>query len=428
MKLYRVFFFLLAFFIVISSTCQAESSKPKIAVFDFQVTGSGIETENPGAMVAEGLLSAFADDGRFEIVERWRLNGVLEERFLGKSTRVDDNMAAKIGREISARIMISGSVLKLKNRLEIDARIINVERVNVTVEEYVKGGPNDDLRDLVNRLSKIIIGKFPLRGVVVDIDGRNITIDLGRRVGAKKDMQFIVYQRGKAIHDPKTDAIINYKIYRIGTIELVEIKEKTANGIVLDELFPGAIKRKHKIREIWKEDISSTNSEPGDVLKTGRHKIAVFPWRLRQKASSTKSILIDTYSGVIKNSKWLTLKASYYDHPQIEVKKIKARVFDGIEYSSNSAGHLKKDEVKGICALGAKLGVDAILLGKMSAKKLPSDMLEFQYIYAYLIHVETGRIFEVKKKSIRAFARDVLPGVLQEVVGQYENEFFTASD
>ncbi len=428
MKLFRVFFILLSFSTIISATCSAELSKPRLAVFDFQLMGSGFETEDPGSVVAERLLSAFADDGRFEIVERWRLNGVLEERFLGKSTIVDDRTAVKIGRDLSARFMISGSILKLDNRLEINARVIDVERLVIKAEEYVKGELKDDLHELTNRLWTKINQRLPREGVVAKRNGRDVILDLGGG-GVEKDARFIVLQRGKAKRDPKTGAILGYDLYQIGKISLVDVNKKRVAGVVLEEIFSGAVKKGHLVREELKERGSASTIEPENALKEGAHKIAVFPWRLKNRASSAKSILVETCARVIKASRRLTLEASYYHHPRRDdVRRIDSRAFDAIEYGADSAGRPGKDEVKDICALGAKLGVDAVLLGKMSAKKLPSDLLEFHYIHAYLIHVETGRIVEVKVKSIHGSPRDVLPGVVRDVVGRYEKEFSTAVD
>ncbi|MCP4686897.1 MAG: hypothetical protein GY859_02540 [Desulfobacterales bacterium] len=421
MKLLRAFFLSLSLFLLICPTCRAQLVKPKIAVFDFRIIGGGVEGENSGAAAADWLLSAFAADGRFVAVERWQIDKVLEERFLGASTMVGDRMAVKIGRAIPANIVILGSVLRLESRVEVIARIIDVDRVKLKGEVSEKGAPEEDLRDLVNRLAKKIIRKSPRKGVIVDINGRTATINLGGQVGAEKGMRFMVYQRGGPVRDPDTGEIVDYRFYEIGRIELVEINEKTARGILIEEIFRGAVKKKHKVVEIREKAGSSSGTGPGDPQKKKTDTIAVFPWRLERKAFSIKTILSETCFRVIKNSRRLTLKASFYDHPYDNtVKKINSRELDAMEYRSHPAGRLEKGEVDEICGLGEKLGVDAVLLGKMSARKIWSDLLEFRNIHVYLVHVKTGRIFEEKIKSVRGYAGDVLPGVLQNVVEKYE--------
>ena len=80
-----------------------------------------------GAIVAEWFITAFVKAGRFDVVERGMISKIIEEQKLSMSGILDDTTASKIGKLLGVETIISGSVLKLQNILEINARIIDVE-------------------------------------------------------------------------------------------------------------------------------------------------------------------------------------------------------------------------------------------------------------------------------------------------------------
>ncbi|MBU1053111.1 MAG: hypothetical protein KKC46_04680 [Proteobacteria bacterium] len=231
-------------FLLFQSPILAESAdfrKTKIAVLDFQLQGEGFETQDMGLIVAEWFITALVKAGRFEVIERGLLKKLLEEQKLSMTGVVDASTATQIGKFLGVKTIISGSVMKLQGVIEINARIIDVETASIIAAENVKSSAAVKLQDLVVLMSAKIIKNFPLEGYIVNKSGSKVTIDLGRMAGVKDDMEFSVYKEGKVIKHPKTGAVIDVQRIETGTIKITSIRDKIAEGIIVNEDSPGSI-------------------------------------------------------------------------------------------------------------------------------------------------------------------------------------------
>jgi len=252
MKKYIVFLILLTFFISIPLTANADFKRSKIAVLDFDLKGAGFETEDMGAIVAEWFITAFVKDGRFDVIERGLLKKILNEQKLGMSGILDETTATKIGKLLGVKIIISGSVLKLQNILEINARIIDVETASIIAAENVKSSAAVRLQDLVVRMSAKIIKNFPLEGYIVrrKTGKWRVSVDLGRIAGVKEGMEFIVYKEGQIIRHPKTKEILDVETVQTGKIIITKVKDKISTADIVEEIVPGAILSGHMVKSL----------------------------------------------------------------------------------------------------------------------------------------------------------------------------------
>jgi len=252
MKRYIAFLIVLAFFISIPLAANADFKRSKIAVLDFDLKGAGFETEDMGAIVAEWFITAFVKDGRFDVIERGLLKKILNEQKLGMSGILDETTATKIGKLLGVKIIISGSVLKLQNILEINARIIDVETASIIAAENVKSSAAVRLQDLVVRMSAKIIKNFPLEGYIVrrKIGKWRVSIDLGRIAGVKEGMEFIVYKEGQILRHPKTKEILDVETVQTGKIIITKVKNKISTADIVEEIVPGAILSGHMVKSL----------------------------------------------------------------------------------------------------------------------------------------------------------------------------------
>jgi len=140
---------------------MADFKKTKIAILDFKLQGHGYETENMGVIVAEWFITAFVKEGRFEVVERGLLKKILDEQKLGMTGVIDETTATKVGKLLGVKAIISGSVMKLENILEINARIIDIESASIVAAENVKSSRAAQLQDLVVQMSEKIVNGLP---------------------------------------------------------------------------------------------------------------------------------------------------------------------------------------------------------------------------------------------------------------------------
>jgi curli biogenesis system outer membrane secretion channel CsgG len=94
----------------------AAQGKPSIAVMKFTVSaGSGYNywhsaSWDLGSGMAEMTTTALLDSGKFKVLERQQIEGVLGEQNLGDSGRVDPATAAKIGKILGAQFLLYGTV------------------------------------------------------------------------------------------------------------------------------------------------------------------------------------------------------------------------------------------------------------------------------------------------------------------------------
>lgn len=226
---------------ILVQPAAAEFKKTKIAVLDFQLQGGKHDSADMGKIVAEWLITALVKEGRFDVIERRLLEKVLQEQKIGVSGLVDESSASKLGRVLGAKIVITGSLMEYQGVVEANARIIEVETSSIIAAENVKSTSAVKLEDLVVQMAEKIIRDFPLEGYIVQREGNQVLIDLGNRSGVKPGMQFVVYQEGRVIKHPKTGEVLDIERIETGTIQVKDVKNKTADGVILHESTPSAI-------------------------------------------------------------------------------------------------------------------------------------------------------------------------------------------
>ncbi len=139
-------------------SAQATDTRPTLAVLYF--TNSALVDFDSYAPLSKGmaemLINEIAQNQAVRVVERDRLQPLLEEQNLQNSDRVDKETAVKLGKTLGARHMLMGSFVIDPNRnLRIDVRAVNTETSAI---EYVKtvSGKADQLLQLVIDLGQQI--------------------------------------------------------------------------------------------------------------------------------------------------------------------------------------------------------------------------------------------------------------------------------
>lgn len=92
----------------------SRSKRPRIAVMDFEFSSIGNEwapwLQTNVKAVNEILVNKLVDGGHFAVIERTKLDQILQEQNLGTTGRIDTSSAAKIGRVLGVQTIIIGSV------------------------------------------------------------------------------------------------------------------------------------------------------------------------------------------------------------------------------------------------------------------------------------------------------------------------------
>ena len=138
--------------------------KPTIAILYFDYGGKKAELEPLREGLAQMLISDLAELSEIRVVERARLNAVLDEQKLAASGKVDAATAARIGKLLGARELVLGSFFDLAGALRIDARVVEVETGKI-VRSVGANGPAADFwaleRDLAGKLGDTMRTALP---------------------------------------------------------------------------------------------------------------------------------------------------------------------------------------------------------------------------------------------------------------------------
>lgn len=141
---------------------QNLQDRPGVAVLPFTNGGSfGAKKEDLAPLevgIQQMLLTELQQNAALRIVERSTLKEMLAEQDLGASGRVDPQTAARIGKLVGARYVISGVFMDLNGNFRMDGRIINTETGEIVRAVDVRA-KRDQIYDLLVQLAgKITAG------------------------------------------------------------------------------------------------------------------------------------------------------------------------------------------------------------------------------------------------------------------------------
>ncbi len=100
-------------------------ARPRIAVIGF----SDIQNNVPvvSNLISETLISELFKTGKYDIIERKLLSGVLEQQKLNLSGLVDEATARKVGKLLGVDYIVSGTLIELGGVLNVNARMVSIE-------------------------------------------------------------------------------------------------------------------------------------------------------------------------------------------------------------------------------------------------------------------------------------------------------------
>lgn len=97
-------------------SCVAIAATPRIAVVDFdshQYAG-----ELPGAQLADYVVDELVNHNLFDVIEREKLNSIMQELNFGASGFVNAGSAAKIGNMLGATHLMTGRVISVEREVQ----------------------------------------------------------------------------------------------------------------------------------------------------------------------------------------------------------------------------------------------------------------------------------------------------------------------
>ncbi len=272
----------------------------RVAIFDFQNNSeqSYWFSSDLGPSMRNMIDTAFSENQTlnrmFVVVERDKLALVMKEQGLAGSGAVDPQTAAKVGRILGVKYIVTGAINTfsinttggslsvlggiggklVQAKSSVDVRFIDTttaERIlSVSADGEVKKGGGmfrgntlsreaewGIASETLTKISKTLVDKLVgggyldriqtaagrLEGKIIKVEGNQAWINLGSSSGVKVGDRFAIISVGSELIDPDTGAKLGATEKQTGTAEVTEVQEKFA--VVT---FKGAAKAKDTIR------------------------------------------------------------------------------------------------------------------------------------------------------------------------------------
>jgi TolB-like protein len=149
-----------------------------LAVFPFDHKGRITEA---GLVFQDDFIHALVQRRRFRLVERQRLDLVLEEQKINRSRLIDPNTALRLGHLAAAQAIVAGTLVETRTGMEIIGRVIDSETGEIlcTADTYGEDKTLAGLKEQTGSLALKLHREFPLvDGVVIERKGDLIITDL----------------------------------------------------------------------------------------------------------------------------------------------------------------------------------------------------------------------------------------------------------
>jgi TolB-like protein len=203
-----------------------------LTVLPFEQSGAVSES---GFAFQDLLIDSLVNQNRFRIVERARLDVILQEQKLSGTELIDKSTALRLGELVAAQSVVIGSIVEMRTGTEIVARVVDTETSEVLVSEDVYDelkGPSG-LRSLAEGMAIKFHHAFPLLdGRVLQQKGNAIFTDLGQDK-VKLNRRLLVFREEPLTH-PVTGKILGADSVIVGRARVSQVMPETSKADLLN--------------------------------------------------------------------------------------------------------------------------------------------------------------------------------------------------
>ena len=196
-----------------------------IAVLDFGNVGSPPPNLGEAEVLGLEIERQFFETDRWFVVERDRLDAVLQELEIGSSDLANSNYANQVGQFLAARGLLSGDIIRRGGEAKVNLRLIDTEKrvvaawAQASMTSELEVSAKEIVSQIVDRLEK----DFELRGRVVSATGE-VLLNIGQAHGVRAGQSFDVYTKES---DPLAAGSVK-SLTPVAQLEIVDVDESSA--------------------------------------------------------------------------------------------------------------------------------------------------------------------------------------------------------
>jgi len=163
---------LLSFFLLI---CYGYGQQENIAVLDLDPTGI---SPNEAQFLSDRLRTELFETGVFQVVERGKMNSILQEQGFQNTGCTSLECAVEIGQLLNVQKMVAGSIGKIEDIYSISLRLINVKTGAIT---------KTATRDFTGKLSAVLTDVIP--AVAQDLSSGSKDSEVTQKEDKKEEVE-----------------------------------------------------------------------------------------------------------------------------------------------------------------------------------------------------------------------------------------------
>jgi curli biogenesis system outer membrane secretion channel CsgG len=236
--------------------------KRRVGIVDFE-NRAPYAKARLGNTATDIMITELVKTGKFIVVEREKMQKLLEEQKLGQSGAIDPNTAAEVGKILGLNAIMTGSISQFGVKKEgkdfiisqskqqivectVDIRVVDVETGQVLLADSGKGvvkkssgkflgmgnkSKYDETLEgealraaIVQFMDNIIsqVNRKPWSARVAAVEDGRVYLNAGQVSGLEIGQKLNVFSQGKEIKDPTTGLVIGRTEKKIGTIKIAQ--------------------------------------------------------------------------------------------------------------------------------------------------------------------------------------------------------------
>lgn len=228
---------------------------PKVLQIGSRFSMSLLPFENKGTdtglnFMFENLFSTrLMDQNRFRLIEREKLDKILQEQNLSRTKLIDRKTAIEVGRLVAASSTLIGNFIETRIGIEAVARLVDNETSEILAikDVYDEFKDRAALMSMAEGMAIKFHREFPLvDGMIVRTKGKSFYADLGKGK-TKPNRRLIIYREGESIRHPETGKILGSDTKIVGYARVTQVMDQMSKAVLIKGLKGEDIRMQDKV-------------------------------------------------------------------------------------------------------------------------------------------------------------------------------------